>query len=58
MADIVDFTHKIFLLRLCHTIQFGTNSNLTQLNIFVIVEFHTLHSVIGHCAFISFSRIK
>ena len=58
MANIIDFTHKSFLFRLCHAIQFGTNSNLTQPNILVIVEFHTLHNVIGHYAFISFSRIK
>ena len=58
MANIIDFTHKSFLFRLCDTIQFGTNSNLTQLNIFVIVEFHSLHNMIGHCAFISYSRIK
>ena len=64
MANIIDFTHKSFLFRLCHTIQFDSanyskkNSNLIQLNIFEFVEFHTLHNVIGHCAFISFSRIK
>ena len=58
MANIFDFTHKIFLFMLGHTIQFGTNSNLTQPNIFVSVEFYTLHNVIGHCAFISVSRIK
>ena len=31
---------------------------ISSINIFVIVEFHTLHNVIRHCAFISFSRIK
>ena len=54
MSNVLDFNHKSFLLRLCHTIQFGTNSNLTQMNIFLSVEFDTLHNVTGPLAFTSF----
>ena len=58
MANVFDFNYKSFLFRLCHTVQFGTNFNSTQPNIFVSLEFHTLRYVTGPLAFLSFSKIK